>query len=837
MKFLKSYTIDVQKIPKYLDFNQQFKLPIDVRLAKLLEEYDGPEIKHESKLEWSKVVSCIKDNYLSVKHSPRTGGVGRRYPDCPTETYSDGRKNHNHGKYYGSLCIMPRVIKNTIFSAAGWVDYDQVKGHPTILFELASRNGKNLNAYKKYLKEGAFDKIAQEIIDWHSVEGEEPITKKDVKWLFNKTIYGGGFKEWIKDLETGKRFDMSTGRESIRDVKPVRNTDKPHKFYVSFKKDTDSMIKIIYESNEDLTKLVCNTEAYKDIPDNLWKRKNRVMAYFCGIIEHELTFQAYKYAYKNGMCRQREVDWGFDGFTLPPMEEGFDYEYHDNAMNAFVHEATGFKNVRFIRKDYDDDSILTDVIKHYRDVCDEEMASMATNTTEIRTDADVADLVLERFPHWVYCQGCLYVFDETTRMWSTDKMVHIAVLQRTVRELVESKTRSLNNVQRAITQIASQSIDDSWLDRMSDTSLKKLLFNNGYYDGETGKFHTEPNPEIMFMARIPHDYEAPTDRTYMESIFKRFFADPLTPDVGRYYLEILSQGLMGEQMKKIVFGLGDSNTGKSTITKALQASVGNGYVGTFNAECFTLKQTSQDEAQVLRWALLHRYKRLLFSNELTNNAPLNGNMIKKVSSGGDEMVGRVHGGLETAFSPHFMCNVFANDITEIRPYDDAVKNRMNVVGYNKVFVENPIEGKNELKTDPNIATEFRDIKFQKAFVQLMVDAYQQFKTKGALHVPEGMLMSTKEWMSQESNVLDKFMETYEFTGNEADYVSASELKSWVKAAKLEISDTKMAREAKKYAEEHNHSLELKYKKIGGKSVRVWCGVRPCRDDEDLGAQC
>ena len=70
---------------------------------------------------------------------------------------------------------------------------------------------------------------------------------------------------------------------------------------------------------------------------------------------------------------------------------------------------------------------------------------------------------------------------------------------------------------------------------------------------------------------------------------------------------------------------------------------------------------------------------------------------------------------------------------------------MNVVGYNNVFVENPKEGKNELKTVPIITAEFLDINFQKAFVQLMVDSYAQFKKRNKEHiVPEGMKMSTKD---------------------------------------------------------------------------------------------
>ena len=61
-------------------------------------------------------------------------------------------------------------------------------------------------------------------------------------------------------------------------------------------------------------------------------------------------------------------------------------------------------------------------------------------------------------------------------------------------------------------------------------------------------------------------------------------------------------------------------------------------------------------------------------------------MIKKFSSGGDPLVGRVHGGLECEFTSHFLAIVSANDLPPIKPYDDAVDNRLRVICNPKEFV-------------------------------------------------------------------------------------------------------------------------------------------------------
>jgi hypothetical protein len=94
-----------------------------------------------------------------------------------------------------------------------------------------------------------------------------------------------------------------------------------------------------------------------------------------------------------------------------------------------------------------------------------------------------------------------------------------------------------------------------------------------------------------------------------------------------------------------------SNTGKGIFTKACQLSLGQ-YCGSFTAETLANNNNSGDEAQKMRWVYLLRHKRLVISNEITNNRPLNSNLIKKICSGGDALQGRVHGGLETEFIPH-----------------------------------------------------------------------------------------------------------------------------------------------------------------------------------------
>ena len=74
-------------------------------------------------------------------------------------------------------------------------------------------------------------------------------------------------------------------------------------------------------------------------------------------------------------------------------------------------------------------------------------------------------------------------------------------------------------------------------------------------------------------------------------------------EVGDFLMLQLVRALAGDIMKKILFGLGPSNCGKSTLVEACQLSLGE-YVGSFNAECLACRDSKTDEAAKMRWVLL-----------------------------------------------------------------------------------------------------------------------------------------------------------------------------------------------------------------------------------------
>jgi phage/plasmid-associated DNA primase len=247
-------------------------------------------------------------------------------------------------------------------------------------------------------------------------------------------------------------------------------------------------------------------------------------------------------------------------------------------------------------------------------------------------------------------------------------------------------------------------------------------------------------------------------------------------------------------------------------------------VGTFDGNNFAYRNTSADSASQNRWLMILKNKRIVFSNEIKSTIPLNGNLIKMVSSGGDCLVGRNHCGNETEFYISFLCVLFANDLPKIMPYDDAVNNRVRVISYTKPYVENPNEY--ELKIDPNIDAEFDTLDFQRCFLELLIRQYWLGIQGFYKEEPEEVLQAKENWIDCEVGCIPSFLQEFEITDDVNDYVLSSDIQSWLEYGKLGITMKKFGMELRQYClTKKLTNVDVIKKKINGKSIRAWIGIK------------
>lgn len=427
-------------------------------------------------------------------------------------------------------------------------------------------------------------------------------------------------------------------------------------------------------------------------------------------------------------------------------------------------------------------------------------------------------------------------------MWRNNKTIYFSIIEKFEKELTvlvqdkygclkatqKSYGNTLSLMERLPPLIKALCINDNWLLDTQYSSLGKLLFNNGYFDMREGHFYEKKyfKPEIVFFGKINRDFIEPNEKDleYIDDLEHRLFFNVLGEEVGTYFLSMLSRGLAGDMMKNIMFCLGDSNCGKSTLTTAIINSCGD-YAGSFNAENLAITKSTQDEAQKMRWAMLLRYKRFIFSNEMKSHIEIDGTMIKKISSGGDQITGRTHGQEEKQFLTHYLPICFANDLPNISPYDNAVDNRVRVISYKKIYVDNP-ENEFELKKDYNIENEMKTENFKNAFVCMLIRRYSIYIQNKSLIEPLEVINGKKEWISKSSSFIEIFLENFEISDNENDFLPNEEIEEFIKNKKLAITITKFSRDMKKHAEINELKNTLsKSKKIDGKTIRGWTGLK------------
>lgn len=829
MKFLTNWTIDLGKLgeEKYTAFNGDFTMQLDYGVLKLMS--DCEYITDDQGKDLISLIRKIdsKTGKLKTKHAQRYG-IGRFYPDFKQSP----------------ICVS-RIIKHTLFKYLGWIDLDMVKGHPTIIKQIAMKNGYATPEIDKYLADP--DSTFKTLIKHYSID--DVVTEDDVKDIFNLAIYGGGHSTWLKQM--------------VKDGKNVNQVQ--HAIVKAFIKEIRAIGSIIYNSNEALKGVVassCNYDCSCCVDLNEHKRSGRVMSYWCGAIENHIVHLATKLLIKEKWVVPKQFAPEYDGICFKDPNADADAKaMMTKKINDMIFEKTGLV-VTMKFKEYKPDKICQPILQDRAmwKLEDEIPAVSASETDEIdyakvvENDKDAVDVIYYAVKDTLkYCRGLMYF--KTDGVWITDEkeiksamnvfVSEFGLIKPLLNKFVDytAKRSSWINITNGVVDFAMSKPDNEWCDKIFSSSLGYILFNNGYWDFKNGCFFEngcdDYDKNIVFVEKISYDFnhslslEDEAELDYIDSVQKRLFHDPFGEEVGNYYLEKIARGLAGDCQKSFLLGVGSGDTGKSLLNSVCKNACG-GYFGAFNGANIKYKAiANNDDAQALRWLLLLRWKRIGISSELPMGFPIDGNMIKKLSNGGlDPLTARMHGGNEMEFMSAMFPILFANDIDQIKPMDDAIKNRLVCVNYEKVFVDEPTN-QFQLKKDANLAEEIQTLRFKNAFIWCLINAYRKFHVeKKRLDIkPPGLEVAFSAIVGDDGDdLITKFLKDFEVTNVKTDFIRASQVEEWLKGT--QISSKKFGAEMKKYAVLKNlENVIADVKKIG-KTIRIWRGLRRLVEEVD-----
>lgn len=463
-------------------------------------------------------------------------------------------------------------------------------------------------------------------------------------------------------------------------------------------------------------------------------------------------------------------------------------------------------------------------------------AASSDDDVEPLTDSQAAELFVEEYGSdmMVYCRETLYLYDKANGMWTTDHHAFRRAALGVAEDCIPLRkfarqNKNYNNMKSYFE--ASATHNDSWMEDTQHTSRGKLLYTNGYYDMSESVFYDHFDPNIVFWERIPRKWRPRhmVNEALKDNLFLTLFINVfLSATVADYTLLNLARAIAADEMKKFVFGIGSSNGGKGVLVAAMRGAFGS-YVDEFAGENLLASGNTDDKAKSTRWALLQRWKRLMFSNELeaeqshgSKMRQFSGNAIKRWSSGGDAQTGRMHSKNEVAFIPHFMVFMLMNDMLKITPFDDGVASRTEMCEFKTTFVGTEEEVINEMYKlgDPTIKAKLtNDVDYQDAVMWMVLDRYAKFvNEEGRKQVRIQEVCDTVAEWCDEATLGEQVAAVCHITKDDADKLPTDELHGHL--ASLGLSKGKLTRELKKQL-----GILSDKATVGGVSQRYYYGLK------------
>ncbi len=432
-----------------------------------------------------------------------------------------------------------------------------------LLSQICLRNDIECEHLVKYTK--SRDQILKETMDKYKV------TRDETKGLFLALLYAGKFEHWGKKMKT--------------------KDSKPTKFIKNFADEFESITNEIVEQNPKLAKIIKDKMKLeneiiakhnlenKNKPDFQKKYENvnfngSFLSSYLQEYERRVLETIFNYLQKKGHIVDNECVLCFDGIMI--LKENYD-EKILKELSEEVKLKLGFDLV-FTQKVMD-----KDMLKELESIEEDVQIEIVEN------DKEASEKLYKLYPHFVCCYDMLYVFDKDEGLWTTSltsiykvitqhsNYLHIVSGKNDDTKKSYGNTLNLMKILPDLIKILCK--NDKWFTESENSSLGKLLFNNGYYDLKETKFYQKDEKtgfqfmaesKIVFFGKIHHDFEEPTkdNLTYIEYVKKTLFHTPLEEDVGDFLLLNLSRGLARDKMKKLLFGLGETNSGKSLIYKS-----------------------------------------------------------------------------------------------------------------------------------------------------------------------------------------------------------------------------------------------------------------------------
>jgi len=307
------------------------------------------------------------------------------------------------------------------------------------------------------------------------------------------------------------------------------------------------------------------------------------------------------------------------------------------------------------------------------------------------------------------------------------------------------------------------------------TTKHRLTFQNGVLDFKTKTFYTWEEVTFPYYTTvmIPYPYERTTEYQFLiDKIIEPIFNENV-----ELALKYLSRSIAGcIEDKNFATYMGNRNCGKGVLFSLLQAF--GSYISAFNIQCI-LNQKSSNEvtARDFYWLLPLEFVRLAVSQEIPKDATLKPELIKKLCSGGDDIVARRnYDRCDTTFN--IDCSFFLLGNEEVVCPTDVAEHALRFEGSTQFISDAQYKAYKESGAsecamkryrigDSNIKEKCVSREWHIAFVNLLLDKFVDEPTKINVCDIEDATISLSP--------IDSLLKSYDITKKQCDVVLGEDI--------------------------------------------------------------
>ena len=643
------------------------------------------------------------------------------------------------------------------------LDIDICNAHPVFLINLCKQHNIKYNYLNDYINNR--EAKLQETM------GTYNITRAQAKSLFLSCLNDVNIKKFIKGTKKKikKSFIHSFDKEMTNIISLLYSIYKNDEYYNSNFKPKDSDYKNVEGQFTNL--ILCD-------------------------IENKTLQKAITYCIDNKIFKYDDLQvLMFDGFMI---------KNNVNKSELIDSLNTYFKNdnIKWATKEHNTD-LVDQIMNSNESSCDFE----GENIIEIIKYINSVELKNKL----IKCKGVIYYMGDNTI--SSNKEFIIMELYDYISEknyiINDGKKQTIvSKIPCYIKQIIEGVMNkcpksENFIDDVWDYTLKKLFFKNGYYDFKINKF-VEGSFNKTFI-KINRDYKPSNNQQLRDEINRRIFYPIFTIDetnkkeynermqLYNYFMYSTGHYLAGDvSMKKWTLLQGMRNSGKGIIGDILKNAFSN-YVMTTNSSNFAFKKGCNDSQKALSWLIDYQFVRVALTSEISigENEKLDGNMIKKFTSGGDCLMARKNFQDEMEFKIQSSLIMCCNDCPDIQP-SDALEYCDEIFMSSKFISD--YENKNITKLkgfkyylkDDTLKTDFlKDNNIINELTNMFIESYYNVE-----QFPDRLKKQNQDVNNEDSDY-DKINNLFEITNDEHDIVLNQEIKEIMKNNKIKFSFKKV----------------------------------------------